>query len=324
MKCHVITRSLFTLVMGLLFVSPTLTYAQKYPDRPIRYVVTDQPGSSIDVLARIVAEKLSVELNQPIIIDNRPGAGGNIGADIASKAPADGYTIVQLATTHLANIFLYKNLSYNLQKDFVPITQLASSPSVLVVPNSLALKTVPEFIKLAKSKNEALQYASAGTGTCTFLAAELFKKQAGIEMMHIPYKGGAPAMTSVLAAETSAYFSPVGPALQHIRQGTLKALAVSSPKRLPLLPDVRTVSESGLPNYQFSCWYGLFVQSTTPKPIQEQIHKAVLNVLNHPDVKKTLLDQGYIPIGNKQEEFAGIIRNEIDMFNDFVKEIPNQ
>ena len=141
MKCHVITRSLFTLVMGLLFVSPTLTYAQKYPDRPIRYVVTDQPGSSIDVLARIVAEKLSVELNQPIIIDNRPGAGGNIGADIASKAPADGYTIVQLATTHLANIFLYKNLSYNLQKDFVPITQLASSPSVLVVPNSLALKT---------------------------------------------------------------------------------------------------------------------------------------------------------------------------------------
>ena len=218
---------------------------------------------------------------------------------------------------------MYKNLSYNLQKDFVPITQLASSPSVLVVPSTSPAKSISEFIKFAKSKSEALQYASAGTGTCTFLAAELFKKQAGLDMMHIPYKGGAPAMTSVLAGETSAYFSPIGPALPHIRQGTLRALAVSSPKRSPLLPDVKTFAESGLSNYQFSCWYGLFIQSNTPKIIQEQIHKAILTILNNPDVKKSLIDQGYIPIGNKQDEFLSIIRNELDMFNDFVKEIPN-
>ena len=319
----VVTRFFLSSVLGLLLISSPLTYAQKYPERPIRYVVTDQPGSSIDVLARIIAEKLSTEFNQAVIIDNRPGAGGNIGADIASKAPPDGYTIVQLATTHLANIYLYKNLSYNLQKDFVPITQLASSPSVLVVPSTSPAKSVSEFIKFAKSKSEALQYASAGTGTCTFLAAELFKKQAGLDMMHIPYKGGAPAMTSVLAGETSAYFSPIGPALPHIRQGTLRALAVSSPKRSPLLPDVKTFAESGLSNYQFSCWYGLFIQSNTPKIIQEQIHKAILTILNNPDVKKSLIDQGYIPIGNKQDEFLSIIRNELDMFNDFVKEIPN-
>ena len=319
----VVTRFFLSSVLGLLLISSPLTYAQKYPERPIRYVVTDQPGSSIDVLARIIAEKLSTEFNQAVIIDNRPGAGGNIGADIASKAPPDGYTIVQLATTHLANIYLYKNLSYNLQKDFVPITQLASSPSVLVVPSTSPAKSMSEFIKFAKSKSEALQYASAGTGTCTFLAAELFKKQAGLDMMHIPYKGGAPAMTSVLAGETSAYFSPIGPALPHIRQGTLRALAVSSPKRSPLLPDVKTFAESGLSNYQFSCWYGLFIQSNTPKIIQEQIHKAVLTILNNPDVKKSLIDQGYIPIGNKQDEFLSIIRNELDMFNDFVKEIPN-
>jgi tripartite-type tricarboxylate transporter receptor subunit TctC len=253
--------------------------AQKFPERPIRYVVTDQPGSSIDVLARIITEKLSIELGQPVIVENRAGAGGNIGADIGSKANGDGYTIVQLATTHLANIFLYKNLPYNLQKDFVPVIQLASSPSVLVVPNTLPIKNVSDFFKFVKSKSETLQYASAGTGTCTFLAAELFKKQSGVDMMHIPYKGGAPAMTSVLAGETSAYFSPLGPALQHIRQGSLRAIAVSSLKRLTLLPDVPTLSESGLLNYQFSCWYGLFLPISTPKSIQDIVYNAVLNTI---------------------------------------------
>lgn len=324
MVCNAVVRSFWYIFFGILFLTSPLTQAQKYPDRPIRYVVTDQPGSSIDVLARVIADKLSTELSQAIIVENKPGAGGNIGADIASKAVPDGYTIVQLATTHLANIYLYKNLPYNLQKDFVPITQLASSPSVLVVPNTLAIKSVPDFVKVAKSKAEALQYASAGTGTCTFLAAELFKKQAAVDMMHIPYKGGAPAMTSVLAGETSAYFSPIGPALQHIRQGTLKALAVSSTKRLPLLPDVKTFSESGLSNYQFSCWYGLFVQTNTPKPIQEQLYKAIANVLNNPETKKLLIDQGFIPIGNKQDEFSNIIRNDLEVYKDFVKEIPNQ
>jgi tripartite-type tricarboxylate transporter receptor subunit TctC len=238
-------RSLVLILLELVLFSSFYAQAQKYPDRPIRYIVTDQPGSSLDVLARIIAEKLSTEFNQAVFVENRPGASGNIGADIAAKASPDGYTLVQLATTHLANTYLYKSLPYNLQRDFIPVTQLASNPSVLVVPSSLNIKSVPEFIQLAKSKAEPLQYASAGAGTCTFLAAELFKKQSSVELMHIPYKGGAPAMTSVLASETAAYFSPVGPALQHIRQGNLKALAVSSPQRLSLLPEVKTFVESG-------------------------------------------------------------------------------
>ena len=310
--------------LPLAFLASTYTHAQKYPDRPIRYVVTDQPGSSIDVLARIIAEKLSTELGQQVIVDNRAGAGGNIGADIGAKAPADGYTLVQLATTHVANAHLYKNLSYSLQRDFVPLTQLASSPSVLVVPNSLPVKSLSEFTKLAKSKAEPLQYASAGAGTCTFLSAELFKKQASIDLMHIPYKGGAPAMTSVLAGETSAYFAPLGPALQHIRQGTLKAIAVTSTKPLPLLPEIPTISESGLPNYKFTCWYGLFMPSNTPKAMQEFIHNAVMNTLNNPAVKKHLLERGFIPIGNKQDEFAAVIRNELDVFKELIKDIPPQ
>jgi len=201
---------------------------------------------------------------------------------------------------------------------------LASSPSVLVVPNTLPIKNVSDFFKFVKSKSETLQYASAGTGTCTFLAAELFKKQSGVDMMHIPYKGGAPAMTSVLAGETSAYFSPLGPALQHIRQGSLRAIAVSSSKRLTLLPDVPTLSESGLLNYQFSCWYGLFLPISTPKSIQDIVYNAVLNTINQSEVKKKLFDQGFIPIGNKQDDFANIIRGEIDTFKDLVKEIPSQ
>jgi tripartite-type tricarboxylate transporter receptor subunit TctC len=314
----------FGIFLFILFLVNPLVLAQKFPERPIRYVVTDQPGSSIDVLARIITEKLSIELGQPVIVENRAGAGGNIGADIGSKANGDGYTIVQLATTHLANIFLYKNLPYNLQKDFVPVIQLASSPSVLVVPNTLPIKNVSDFFKFVKSKSETLQYASAGTGTCTFLAAELFKKQSGVDMMHIPYKGGAPAMTSVLAGETSAYFSPLGPALQHIRQGSLRAIAVSSSKRLTLLPDVPTLSESGLLNYQFSCWYGLFLPISTPKSIQDIVYNAVLNTINQSEVKKKLFDQGFIPIGNKQDDFVNIIRSEIDIFKDLVKEIPSQ
>lgn len=314
----------FGVFLFILFLVNLPVLAQKFPERPIRYVVTDQPGSSIDVLARIITEKLSIELGQPVIVENRAGAGGNIGADIGSKANGDGYTIVQLATTHLANIFLYKNLPYNFQKDFVPVIQLASSPSVLVVPNTLPIKNVSDFFKFVKSRSETLQYASAGTGTCTFLAAELFKKQSGVDMMHIPYKGGAPAMTSVLAGETSAYFSPLGPALQHIRQGSLRAIAVSSSKRLTLLPDVPTLSESGLLNYQFSCWYGLFLPISTPKSIQDIVYNAVLNTITQSEVKKKLFDQGFIPIGNKQDDFVNIIRSEIDIFKDLVKEIPSQ
>jgi tripartite-type tricarboxylate transporter receptor subunit TctC len=312
------------LLLCLAALLSTGVWAQKYPDRVIRYVVTDQPGSNIDTLARIIAEKLSEVFGQQVIVDNRAGAGGNIGAEIGARATPDGYTIVQLASTHAVNASLYKNLSYNLLRDFAPVTQLASGPSVVVVPASSPVKSIADLIKLGKDKPGVIQYASAGSGTCTFLAAELFKKQAGVDMMHIPYKGGAPAMTSVIAGETAVYFAPLAPALPQIRNGRLRALAVTSPKAIPQLPEYPTMAESGVSNYQFSCWYGMLVPAGTPKPIIATLHSAVVGVLNDPGVKKRLSDLGFLPVGDKPEEFGAYIRSEIQSARELVRDIPPQ
>ncbi|HEY4372067.1 MAG TPA: tripartite tricarboxylate transporter substrate binding protein [Burkholderiales bacterium] len=296
--------------------------AQKYPDHPIRYVVTDQPGSNIDALARTVGEKLSQVLGQQIVVDNRAGAGGNIGADIGAHSPADGYTIVQLASTHAVNASLYKNLSYNMLRDFTPIANLAYGPSVVVVPANSPYKNIGELVKAAKAKAGAVQYASAGTGTCTFLAAELFKQQAGVDMMHIPYKGGGPAITSIITGETAVYFAPLAPALPQIRQGRLRALAVTSDKPLAQLPDVPTLKDSGFPKYGFSCWYGMLAPTGTPKPIIDTLHKAVVTTLTDPVVNKRLTDMGFIPLGDTPEHFGAYIKSEIEAGRELTRNMP--
>ena len=296
--------------------------AQQYPEKVVRYVVTDQPGSGLDVLARIVAEKLSAVFGQQVIVDNRSGAGGNIGAEIGAKAPADGYTLVQLATTHAVNVSLYKNLPYSFLRDFAPVTLLASSPSVVVVPASSTITTMNDLIKQAKDKPGAVQYASAGVGTCTFLATELFKKQAGVDLLHVPYKGGAPALTAVMSGESAVYFAPLAAALPQIKQGRLRALAVTSPKPLELLPGYPTVSSAAAPKYEFSCWYGLFVPARTPQRLIATIHAAVITVLNDSGVRKRLADLGFIPGGNLPTEFAAYVRSEVEIARDLVRNIP--
>jgi tripartite-type tricarboxylate transporter receptor subunit TctC len=312
------------LLLCLAALLSTGAWAQKYPDRVIRYVVSDQPGSNIDTLARIVAEKLSETFGQQVIVDNRAGAGGNIGAEIGARATPDGYTIVQLASTHAVNVSLYKNLSYNLLRDFAPVTQLASGPSVVVVPANSPIKSIADLTKAARDKPGSLQYASAGTGTCTFLAAELYKKQAGVDMMHIPYKGGAPAMTSVIAGETAVYFAPLAPALPQIRNGRLRALAVTSPKPLALVPETGTMADAGVPKYEFSCWYGMLVPAGTPAPIIATLHSAVVGALNDPVVRKRLSDLGFLPVGDKPEEFGAYIRSEVQSARELVRNIPPQ
>ncbi|MDB5805481.1 MAG: tripartite tricarboxylate transporter substrate binding protein [Betaproteobacteria bacterium] len=299
-----------------------LAAAQKYPDHPIRYVVTDQPGSNIDALARTVSEKLSTLLGQQVVVDNRAGAGGNIGADIGAHSPPDGYTIVQLASTHAVNASLYKNLPYNMLRDFTPISQLAYGPSVVVVPANSPFKTIADLIKAAKEKAGNVQYASAGTGTCTFLAAELFKQQAGVDMMHIPYKGGGPAITSIIAGETQVYFAPLAPSLPQIRQGRMRALAVTSDKPLPQLPDVPTLKSAGMPQYGFSCWYGMLAPAGTPKPIIATLNKAVVAALNDAVVKKRLIEMGFVPVGDQPEEFGTYIRSEIEAGKELTRSLP--
>ena len=315
-------RSWLSALIAVCLLWPASGWAQKYPEKVIRYVVTDQPGSNIDALARIIAERLSEVFGQQIIVDNRAGAGGNIGAEIGAKAPADGYTMVQLATTHAVNVSLYKNLPYSFLRDFAPVTLLASSPSVLVVPGSSPIKTVNDLVKQAKDKPGAIEYSSAGIGTCTFLAAELFKKQAGIDLLHVAYKGGAPALTAVMSGETAVYFAPLAPALPQIKQGRLRALAVTSPKPLALLPGYPTVADSGFPGYEFTCWYGLFMPAGTPKHLISTIHSAVVSVLNNPGVRKRLGDIGFIPGGNRPDEFAAYIKSEVEIARDLVRNIP--
>jgi tripartite-type tricarboxylate transporter receptor subunit TctC len=302
-------------------VQAPIATAQSYPSRVVRYVVSDSPGSGLDTLARIVAEGL-MSSGYQVVVDNRPGAGGNIGAEVVARAAPDGYTMGQIATTHAVNATLYKSLAYDLVRDFTPVTQLASIPSIAVVPASSPAKTIADLVKLAKARPGELTYASAGTGTCTFLAGELFKTQAGVDLLHVAYKGGPPAVTSVLSGETAVYFAPLSAALPQVRAGKLRALGVSTPQRLPLLPEYPTIAEAGVPGYRFSCWYGLVAPAKTPRDTVAAIHTAVLKVLADPTVQKRLGDLGFIPVGDRPEEFGAYIKAQIESFRPLVRNLP--
>jgi tripartite-type tricarboxylate transporter receptor subunit TctC len=228
----------------------------------------------------------------------------------------------QIATTHAVNATLYKSLAYDLVRDFTPVTQLASIPSIAVVPASSPAKTIADLVKLAKARPGELTYASAGTGTCTFLAGELFKTQAGVDLLHVAYKGGPPAVTSVLSGETAVYFAPLSAALPQVRAGKLRALGVSTPQRLPLLPEYPTIAEAGVPGYRFSCWYGLVAPAKTPRDTVAAIHTAVLKVLADPTVQKRLGDLGFIPVGDRPEEFGAYIKAQIESFRPLVRNLP--
>jgi tripartite-type tricarboxylate transporter receptor subunit TctC len=295
-------------------------WGQNYPVKVVRYLVPGSAGSGADVLGRIVAGGLTQVFGQQVIVEDRTGAGGNIGAEVAAKAPADGYTLFQISMTHALNVSLYRNLPYDLLRDFAPVTQLASSPSVVVVHPSVPVKSIGELVKFAQARPGAINYASAGTGTPTFLAAELFKGQAGVDMVHVPYKGGAEAMTSVLSGETSVYFASIGVALPFVRQGTLRALAVTTARRLPFLPQYPTVAEMGYPAYQSGNWYGMMVPAKTPKETIATLRDAVVAALNKPDVSKRLTALGCVAIGDKPEEFAAHIKAEIATLAKIVRE----
>jgi tripartite-type tricarboxylate transporter receptor subunit TctC len=295
-------------------------WAQSYPTKVIRYIVADPAGGNSDILARIIAEGLTQALGQQVIVDNRGGAAGNIAAEVAAKAPADGYTLFQVATTHVVNISLYSHLPYDLVRDFAPVTQLVSAPAVVVVHPSLPVKSIRDLVKLAKAEPAAIKYSSAGVGTSTFVAPELFKRWAGVDLLHVPYRGGSQALLAVITGETSVYFSPVATALPYIQQGRLRALAVTTSKRLPLLPDYPTVAESGYPGYQATNWYGLMVPAKTPREIIASIHKAAIPVLNNPTGSKRLTDLGFIVVGDQPDEFAAYIKSQIESLGKVMRE----
>lgn len=284
--------------------------AQTFPSKPVRLIVPFSPGSGPDAIGRILARGMAQSFGQQVIVDNRAGAAGNVGAELAAKAAPDGYAILLVSMANIANGLLHKNIGYDLRRDFEPVTQVASSPSVLVVHPSLPVRTLQEFVKLAQGRPGDITYCSSGVGTPTFLAGELFKHLAGVNLLHIPYRSGGEAIVAVLTNEVSVYFAPITSALPNIRQGKLRALAVTSSKRLPLLGEYPTVAELGYPGYQAGNWYGLAVPARTQMEIIAAIRGATLNALQSPETNKALTDQGYMLIGDEPEEFAAHIRTE--------------
>lgn len=295
-------------------------WAQSYPSRVVRLIVPFTAGSGVDTAARIFATGLTEVFGQQVIVDNRGGAAGNIGLEIAMRAPADGYTLVMVNSGHAANASLYRNLPYDPVRDFSPVTQLVASPNLVLVHPSLPAKSINELVKLAKARPGAINYSSAGSGTPTFLAVELLKALAGIDMVHVPYRGGGEALTAVIAGEVSVYFGPVSSSLPHVEKGRLRALAVTSAKRVPLLPTLPTIAES-VRGYELQVWYGMMVPVKTPQEIIAMIHAAAVTALNRPDVSKRLADFGFVAVGNQPAEFGAYIKAEIEKLGKIIREL---
>ena len=281
-----------------------------YPTRPVRIVVPQTPGASTDLTARLIGQKLSPIIGQPVIVENRPGAGSIVGTEIVAKATPDGHTLLVVASSIVLNPILQKNLPFDPERDLAPIAQLSTFPNVLVVHPAVPAKNVQELVALAKAKPGALNYGSAGTATGTHLSAELFKHMTGTDMVHVPYKGGGAAIPALLGGQVQLMFSTTVAALPQVRAGKLRALAVTSSKRSPSAPEIPTIAESGVPGYDHSAWNGLFAPAKTPRAIISRLNREVVQILHSPDVKAIFLKEGAEPVGNKPEEFAAILKSE--------------
>jgi tripartite-type tricarboxylate transporter receptor subunit TctC len=291
-----------------------------FPSKPVRLIVPFTPGGSTDILARAVGQKLSETWKQPVIIDNRPGAGGAIGMELAAKAPADGYTMVMgHIGTLAANPALYKSLPYDPVRDFAPVTLVAMVPNVLVVGPAVPSQSVAEFIALAKSKPGKLDYGSGGNGSAAHLAMEYFKLKAGVDLQHVPYKGTAPALTDLLGGQIAVILTGLPPVLQHVKAGKLRILGVASKERLKAFPDIPTIAESGVPGFEATQWYGLLVPAGTPKEIVAKIQRDTAAALKDAAVNERLAGEGAEPVGNSPEQFAAFIRSEIELWGKVIR-----
>jgi tripartite-type tricarboxylate transporter receptor subunit TctC len=294
--------------------------AQAYPSKPIRFVVPYPAGGPLDTVARLLAQKVSESVKEPIVVDNKPGAGGNIGADAVAKSPADGYTILMGAVaTHAINPTLYSSMPYDAVRDFIPVTQIASTPNVLVVNPSVPAGNVREFIAYAKANPGKLNFGSGSTGSAGHLAGELFKTLAGIEMTHVPYKGAAPAMNDLIGGQIQLMFDNLASALGQVRAGRVRALAVTTAARTSLAPELPTIAESGLPGFDINTWFGLFVPANTPREVVDRLHAEFTRALAMPQVKERLLALGAEPVGSQPAEFAAYIRTEAEKYARVIK-----
>jgi tripartite-type tricarboxylate transporter receptor subunit TctC len=294
--------------------------AQSYPSKPIRLVVPFTPGGSTDILARVIGIKLTEAWGKQVVIDNRPGAGGNIGVDLVAKSPPDGYTLVMgHIGTFGVNPTLYPKLPYDPIKDFQPITLVALVPNMLSVNPALPAKSVKELIALAKAKPGTINFGSGGNGSAAHLAGEYFKLMSKTEITHIPYRGTSPAVTDLIAGQIQMIITGVPPTLNFVKTGKLRALAVATSKRLALLPDLPTIAEAGVPGYEATQWYGVLTPAGTPKPIVAKLNAEMAKAIKGPDVREKLAADAAEPVGNSPDEFGAFIKKEIARWAPVVK-----
>ena len=294
------------------------TFAQDYPNKPIRFITGYTPGSASDILARMLGQKLSEAWAQQVVVDNRPGAGGTIASATAAKTLPDGYTILLIAANYVICATLYPNLPFDPVKDFTAVGQVSTSPLVLVVIPSLAVKSAAEFIALAKARPGQLSYGSSGNGSTPHLAVELLKTVAGLDIVHVPYKGIAPAFPDLLSGNIQMMFATIAPVAPLIKSGRLKALAVSSATRSIAAPDIPSLSET-LPGFEAATWYGVLAPAGTPEKIVKKLNTALLKIPQIPDARKWMIDAGHEPVGSNSHEFAALVRSEIVKWAGVVK-----
>ncbi len=309
-------RWLMFLVAALVVFSPA--HAQ-YPAKPLRLIVPYPPGGGTDTIARVVAQKLSEAIGQQVVVDNRPGAGAPRGHEIAAKAPPHGYTLLLATIANTISASLYSKLNYDLVRDFAPVTLLATTPHILVVHPSLPVKTVRELIAFAKARPGQLTYSSSGSGTPAHLAGELFASLTGVNMIHVPYKGGGPSVIALVGGEVSVGFATMPSVLAHVKAGKLRALAVTTAQRSPSMPDLPALGEAAVPGYDVGSWYGLLVPAGTPKEIIARLHAETLKVLKLPDTRQRLDAAGFEVLTSTPEEYGAFTRSEIEKWAKVVK-----
>ena len=299
-------------VAACAFVAPASS--QSYPNRPISLVVPFAAGGAVDTVGRIVAAKMAEPLGQPVIVENRTGAGGNIGADTVAKSPPDGYTLLLTTSGHAITPSLYRTVPYDAVKDFTPVSQVLATTFVLVASPKLPVHTVDEAVGLAKSKPGKLNYGSSGLGAPLHLAMEVFKHSAGIDLLHIPYRGDAPVNAALMSGEIEFAVVPQSTGLPFIKAGSIRALGVTGTKRSPVLPDVPTIAEAGVTGLEIRSWNGLFAPAGTPREIVTAIQKAVTAAMVSPEVRERILAMGQDPIGNTPEEFDALFKSDLARF----------
>ncbi|MCX7962532.1 MAG: tripartite tricarboxylate transporter substrate binding protein [Burkholderiales bacterium] len=312
-----LAAALFSFVV--LAALPGAALAQAWPAKPIRYIVPFPPAGATDILARIVADKLGPALGQSVVVENRPGAAGNVGTEFVAKSAPDGYTLLMVTVAQSISETLYPKLGYALMRDLAPVALVARVPNVMVVNPAVPARTVREFIDYAKANPGKINFASSGTGTSIHMSGELFKMLTGVDIVHVPYKGSAPALTDLLGGQVSVMFDNLPPSMPHIKSGKLRALAITTAQRYPGLPDLPTMQEAGVPGYESSAWFGIMVPAKTPREIVTRLNQEVNRILAMPDVREKFDQQGAIAAPGTPEEFGAHIQAEIAKWAKVVK-----